>query len=167
VWRLRTETIKIFLSTLLGLRFCLKILKFPTRLSFCTPKLMLVHLFLLVNVYVLLDFKQTKQKSGKCSLSHSREQQCSQLVCVNCKQNHSVTSLECPARKRAYAIQKCMTLKNLSRNETKIRYPSLFKILDEVDTNDLTHFPQPTWQRKSAIPVLQNNTKIATQHIFA
>jgi len=128
---------------------------------------MLVHLFLLVNVYVLLDFKQTKQKSGKCSLSHSREQQCSQLVCVNCKQNHSVTSLECPARKRAYAIQKCMTLKNLSRNETKIRYPSLFKILDEVDTNDLTHFPQPTWQRKSAIPVLQNNTKIATQHIFA
>jgi len=54
-----------------------------------------------------------------------------------------------------------MTLENLSRNETKIRYPSLFQILDEVDINDLTHFPQPTWQRKSAIPVLQNNTKIA------
>jgi len=43
----------------------------------------------------------------------------------------------------------------------------LFQILDEADTIDLTHFPQPTWQRKSAIPVLQNNTKIATQHIFA
>jgi len=60
-----------------------------------------------------------------------------------------------------------MTLENLSRNETKIRYPSLFQILDNVDTNDLTHFPQPTWQRKSAIPVLQINTKIATQQIFA
>jgi len=69
--------------------------------------------------------KQTEQKRSKCSLSHSREQQCSQLVCTNCKQNHSATSLECPARKRAYAIQKCMTLENLSRNETKIRYPSL------------------------------------------
>jgi len=111
--------------------------------------------------------KQTEQKCSKCSLSHSREQQCSQLVCTNCKQNHSATSLECPARKGAYAIQKCMTLENLSRNETKIRYPSLFQLLDEVDTNDLNHFPQPTWQRKSAIPVLQNNTKIATQQIFA
>jgi len=32
-----------------------KALKFPTRLFFCTLKLMLVHLFLLVNVFVVLD----------------------------------------------------------------------------------------------------------------
>jgi len=59
------------------------------------------------------------------------------------------------------------SLENVSRNETKIRYPALFQILDEVDTNHLTHFPQPTWQRKYAIPVLPNIAKIATQHIFA
>jgi len=58
---------------------------------------------------------------------HARGEKCVVLRCANCKQPHSVTELKCPARKRALALQKCKTVKNLSRVEDNAKFPALFE----------------------------------------
>jgi len=71
--------------------------------------------------------KQTHGICRECFFLHPREEKCIVLKCANCKQPHSATELEFPARKRAFAIQKCMTVENLSRVEVKAKLPALFE----------------------------------------
>jgi len=47
--------------------------------------------------------KQNHEISRDCSFLHSREEKYVVLKCANCKQPHSATELNCPARKSAFA----------------------------------------------------------------
>lgn len=82
--------------------------------------------------------KQNMELCRDCFNQHSKEVTCGAVICVNCKGDHPPTLKACPARVKAFALKKMMTIENLSIKEARNRYASLFtnrfSILEDVDT---------------------------------
>lgn len=57
---------------------------------------------------------------------HTRENPCGVISCVNCKGDHAPTFRNCPARSKAFAIRKLMTIENLSAKEARTRFANIF-----------------------------------------
>ncbi|XP_065361805.1 uncharacterized protein LOC135955382 [Calliphora vicina] len=70
--------------------------------------------------------KQNFELCRSCFGRHTAEEQCLRISCPNCKGEHPPTHKDCPAREKAYAIKKLMTIENLSVMEARTRFSSIF-----------------------------------------
>jgi len=95
-----------------------------------------------------------------CYNKHEQDDECSDLACTNCGLPHKATDRNCPARRKAYAVQKIMTLENLSKQEVKNTYPHLFNRFEGLDEeNYTTNFPK--------LPSKNNRNKVIDNNVEA
>lgn len=109
--------------------------------------------------------KQRLERCRMCFHQHEEKDACMPLTCTNCKDNHHPTSKECPARAKAYAIRKTMTIENLSLKEARMKFSSAFSNRFSIlDNEEETSFPPLKMKSNNRT---QNNSKQAAQIVHA
>lgn len=88
-----------------------------------------------------LHCKQEFDLCRDCFNRHSKDSSCGNIVCVNCKSDHAPINRNCPARAKAFAIRKIMTMENLSIKEARLRYSYAFSNRFELLEDNATDFP--------------------------
>ncbi|XP_046808313.1 uncharacterized protein LOC124420181 [Lucilia cuprina] len=100
--------------------------------------------------------KQNFDLCRDCYNNHVRGNPCADLVCVNCKGNHTPTDKNCPARMKAFAIKKMMVIENLSLKEARTRFSNVntnrFSLLDDYNED----FP-PIKNSKNKVPIVNGH----------
>lgn len=116
----------------------------PTEITLGYIKVPIKHYVSFVQCYrcyrynhYALHCKQNVELCRDCFNKHAKENPCSDIICINCKGNHAPTNKNCPARAKAFAIKKLMTIENLSLKEARNRFAGVFSnrfsILEDYD----------------------------------
>lgn len=108
--------------------------------------------------------KQNYELCVTCYKQHAAEDICGEVSCPNCKGNHPPTFKECPARMKAFALKKMMTIENLSIKEARTRFSNLFTNRFSI-LEDNAEFPPLKISDKKAN--VQNNSQEAAKSLHA
>lgn len=110
--------------------------------------------------------KQRTAPCTKCFQLHEKADECRETKCSNCKQAHPPTSRECPAREKAYAIKRTMTIENLSFKEASMKFRGVFSNrFDLLADNEQITFPAIK-SKMDKIPTI-NNSKESAEYIHS
>lgn len=108
-----------------------------------------------------MNCKDEKTRCRECFQEHGPQEQCLQLKCTNCGLQHIPTDKNCPAREKAYIIKKTMTVENISINEARARFNSIFGNRFEMLENYNGEFPEIKNGKKAGNEVRNNSQEAA------